>query len=253
MIASNSASDSAGRVPTITVLGAGIGGLATAVALRQKGLGDVTLFEQAEALEAVGAGISLWSNALTALEHLGLGDALGNVGWSSTTSSLRTASGRPLSRALSSGFTARLERSELLRTVLRADLQAALLERLRELSPDGSTVRLGHRCSHLQEDDRQVVLHFEDGSTHRTDLLIAADGVHSVVRRALHPNATRTYSGYTAWRGVVDVPASRSQPGEAWGRGQRFGQLPVSEDQIYWFATSNEPEGMTMASTSSRE
>ena len=115
---------------SIAVLGAGIGGLAASIALRQAGFRRIDLFEQAEALQPVGAGISLWANAIAALEHLGLGDALDGLGWAGTSSTLRTADGRPLSGTLSDRFTERLGRRELLRTVLRSDLQAALLARL---------------------------------------------------------------------------------------------------------------------------
>jgi 2-polyprenyl-6-methoxyphenol hydroxylase-like FAD-dependent oxidoreductase len=218
------------------LIGAGIGGLATAHALL--GLGhEVQVYEAAVELREIGAGVVLGANAMRALAALGLHDAVRPTGAVLTRVRLFSERGRVLNQADTRPFTEQLGYDNL--AVHRADLQRALLRAL----PPG-TVRLGHRLARFQQTSTQVTAHFENGAHATADALLAADGIRSPVRRQLLPASQPRYAGYTCWRAVVDVstlglPADGSS--ETWGRAGRFGLVPVAQGQLYWFACINSP------------
>lgn len=95
-----------------------------------------------------------------------------------------------------------------------------------------------------QKDHGQIAACFADGSAAQGDFLIGADGIHSVIRRLMFPQVRLRYSGYIAWRGVVDFAGSSApdRTSETWGRGARFGIVPIGQGRVYWFATANMPE-----------
>jgi 2-polyprenyl-6-methoxyphenol hydroxylase-like FAD-dependent oxidoreductase len=95
------------------------------------------------------------------------------------------------------------------------------------------------------EDGGQVTALFTDGSSAAADLLIGADGLHSAVRRQMHPRSRLRYAGYGMYTGVLDTPhaAGITHMQERWGRGRRFGRFPISAGQISWFVTANLKEG----------
>jgi len=86
-----------------------------------------------------------------------------------------------------------------------------------------------------------VVARTADGGEERGDLLVGADGLSSVLRRAIAEVPTR-YAGYTAWRGVCSVPVEPGRLTESWGVGERFGLVDIGRGRTYWFATKNAPE-----------
>lgn len=220
------------------VIGAGIGGLATAQAVLQQGH-TVQVYEAAPELREVGAGVVLGANAMRALSQLGLHDAIRPHGSPVTRLDLRDQSGRLLQSADTRIFTQKLGFENL--GIHRAALQSALLRSL----PSG-TVVLGKALERFEETSSGLEAHFADGSTAQADALLAADGLHSRVRRQLLPHTQPRYAGYTCWRAVVDaqplqLPAGESS--ETWGRaGRRFGYVPVGGGQVYWFACLNSPE-----------
>jgi len=123
----------------------------------------------------------------------------------------------------------------------RAALHGALLVGL-----DGVPVHFGARCVGLAQDAAGVRVQFADGRTARGAVLIGADGLHSAVRALLHGASPPRYAGYTAWRAIVPFDGARLRPGESWGRGARFGQVPLAGEQVYWFACQNAPAGGTV-------
>ncbi len=221
----------------VLIAGAGIGGLTLASALRHAGL-TATVFERADALRPVGAGITVQMNAAVALRRIGLCDAVAAAGATPTDSAILHSSGEPITRLP----VDRLQR-ELgapLVCIHRAKLQAILLERA---GPEH--VRLGRAVTAFQDSGQGVTVTLSDGSTATGDVLVGADGLRSAVRQGLLGNEPLRYSGYTSWRGVApEVPGFR--PGfvsETWGRGARFGVVPIGGGEVYWFATLNAPAG----------
>jgi salicylate hydroxylase len=156
-----------------TIIGGGIGGLTAALALRARGM-SVTVFEQADELREIGAGISLHANAALLLERFGLENAIAKIGSPIAGLLLRTSGGEPIdisARPTSPIKTYNVHRGEFLKLLANAQ-------------PDG-TLHLGHRLSKAVETNDRVQLTFANGATVEADLVIGADGIHSVLQREL--------------------------------------------------------------------
>lgn len=219
----------------VIVIGGGIGGLTAAIALQRRNI-EVEVFERSPELREVGAGISLWPNAMKALRKLGLGAALDPLSHANSESFLRTSTGAILSRTPAGAWEQRFGSGMVV--FHRADLLNALAQ---AVGP--SALHLNHACEGFNSDpDGGVTARFTNGSTVRGDALIGADGLHSAVRAALGHRTPPRYSGYTAWRGIPTFPHAKLMPGETWGSGKRFGIVPVQGGRVYWYATANVPE-----------
>ncbi|MBT5458114.1 MAG: hydroxylase [Rhodospirillaceae bacterium] len=186
----------------IIVTGAGIGGSVLALALEQADM-DFVVLEQAPELTEVGAGIQLSPNGVRILEWLGLGDELAGFGvepgghqlrdWKSGDIVLET----PLKSLVKTTFGSPYYHAH------RADLIDALARRV---NPD--RLRLNAKVVSVSQDSGKVTATLENGSSETGDVLIGADGIHSVIRnQVFNPEAPRP-SGYLAWRGMV--PAERA-------------------------------------------
>jgi 2-polyprenyl-6-methoxyphenol hydroxylase-like FAD-dependent oxidoreductase len=220
------------------IIGGGIGGLTTAIALRQVGVAAV-VYERAPKMEEVGAGLTLWPNAIAALGMLGLAEAVEAAGGPIVESQVRTSNGRELAAMPVGRLGEGLGTNSS--CIHRGDLQRVLLEAL-----DEGVVKLGFECTSLQQDEAGVTARFGNGEEARTDLLIGADGLHSAVRAQLLGHQKPRYAGYTAWRGITlyeDQALSGGISFVSWGRGREFGALSIGRGRVYWFGTANAPEG----------
>ena len=213
----------------ITIIGGGIAGLTTAIALKRIGR-SVTVFEAAPTIRPIGSGISLAPNALSAFGALGLSEALQERGHMLRTFHILDHRGRTLTRT-----SVPEEVGPGILCIHRADLHAFLMEQL-----EPGDVRLGRRTVDVHQDAHRVIVTFADGTQHRTPLLIAADGVRSVVRGRLIPGVSPRHAGYVAWRGEVEAPVGMAgTASETWGPKGRFGIVPLGRGRVYWFATTN--------------
>jgi 2-polyprenyl-6-methoxyphenol hydroxylase-like FAD-dependent oxidoreductase len=220
------------------IIGGGIGGLCAAIALRKKGIA-ATVFERVPELKEVGAGLSLWANAIKALDRIGMAEAVGAISIPQTIGGVRSIEGNLLSSALRGHAESRI--GETLVVVLhRAELLSALLQKAGE-----ENVITGAKCLGFEQDDQGVTAQFAGGQEVRGDLLLGADGINSIVRAQLFGKSAPRYSGYTGWRAVTefDHPILRQGAFESWGKGVRFGMIPLSRKRIYWFAAKNAPQG----------
>ncbi len=234
-------------VKRAAVIGGGIGGLCAAIGLRRLGV-DATVCERADRFERLGAGLTLWANAVRALRVLGVADDVLARGAVVRRSAIRTASGRDL--AVTDVAEHRQRYGEPTIALHRGDLQEALLAAL-----PADAVRLGMSCDGVVPEGDGVSVHFAGGAGERADMVVGADGIRSVVRPYVLPAVALRYAGYTAWRGVVASPdlVTAGLTSESWGRGSRFGIVPINSREIYWFATANTPAGGSQSPTERKE
>jgi 2-polyprenyl-6-methoxyphenol hydroxylase-like FAD-dependent oxidoreductase len=224
---------------TVLILGEGIGGLTSALALQRRGI-SVRMFERApEFREVIGSGLVLVGNAGRALAKLGLADALAGITNPLRTSALRTWRGDVLRELPVPELTRRIGVSAV--AVHRAELQALLAQAIAL-----GTLRAAAAGDWFGQDAAGVHLRLTTGEVIAGDLLVGADGLHSLVRAQFFGPAQSGYTGYTAWRGVVSIPVDSDKQYrtyETWGNGWRFGFVPLTRGRASWFATAHAPEG----------
>ncbi|PZD96561.1 FAD-binding protein [Paenibacillus sambharensis] len=215
---------------TILIIGGGIAGLCSAITLQQMGL-KVKLYEKNTGPAVSGAGIIIAPNALQALQPYRIADEIIRQGNPGDGFHLLSDRGRPISR-----LTVPSDYGSLY-SIHRKDLHRILLS---ALAP--GTLEWGKSCSRLEHKDNHVRVAFSDGSHAVADLVVAADGIHSKVRKQLFPKDTYRYAGYTCWRGVVPadvLPGLSNRFIETWGTKGRFGIVPLPNKQVYWYALIN--------------
>lgn len=223
---------------TVIIIGAGIGGLAAALALERAGV-DVEVHERAPELTEVGAGLALWPNGLRALDAIGLGAAVRALGGPDVCATMRAPDGRVLQRI--DTRTVRARHGDPMITVHRAELLHVLLEAFGR-----DRVWAGRELAGIEQTGDVVHAVFCDGTRVRGAGLIGADGVHSVVRTHLPGSPPARYRGDTSWRAVLaagEVPVPLDEAFETVGRGLRFGATPMSNGRVQWFAGAVRPEG----------
>jgi 2-polyprenyl-6-methoxyphenol hydroxylase-like FAD-dependent oxidoreductase len=215
----------------IAIIGGGIGGLTTALALRQVGF-EPDVFEQTPQLLDVGAAIAMWPNALRVLIKLGLGEkvlehagVIEQIQWQGHT-------GKTLNKT-------RLPANNVAAVALhRADLQTVLLDAL-----PGNSIHLDHDFIGHQHRGDAIRLSFTAQSPVDCDVLIGADGLHSQVREQILDSGAPVDRGYIVWRGIADDAPKEMETAaaiEIHGRGQRFGIGPVGNGRVGWWASAND-------------
>lgn len=223
------------------VIGAGIGGLCSALALRRFGI-EADVYEAVKAMKPVGAAISIWPNGVKCLNYLGMKSqikALGGAMHSMAYHHFR--GGQPLTAFSLDPLVQRT--GERPYPVARTDLQNLLLE-----TWGREKVAFGKRVARVEENENSVSAWFEDGSEAHGDLLIACDGTHSVVRKTVLGHAVeRRYAGYVNWNGLVELDESIA-PASQWttfvGEGKRVSLMPVAGNRFYFFFDVPLPPGL---------
>ena len=186
----------------IAVIGAGIGGLAAALALLRRGL-DVDVYEQAPKLGEVGAGIQISSNGSRVLYALGLAQAVDAIAVRPPRRQIRHWSTGETWDWLELGATTAKRYGTPHLMLHRADLHGVLADAVHRLKPDA--VHLGNRCVEIGQSKEQVEIAFADGARASAAYLIGADGIHSSVREHLFGPDKPQFTGVVAWRAVVPM------------------------------------------------
>ncbi|MFC3435363.1 FAD-dependent monooxygenase [Nocardia seriolae] len=217
-------------MPKAVRVGGGIGGLATAIAFALRGW-EIEVLERSTRIEEVGAGLSLWPNALRALAALGLGETVRGLAREEDSAGIRDSSGRWLSRTDTETIRVRYGSPVMMH---RADLLAILRAAIPE-----HAVHTGISVTEVQADG--TVVH--SAGTSAGDVVVGADGIRSGVRRAVCGVIEPRCSGYTAWRVVCTPTEPISDMGESWGSGERFGYSTLPDGRVYCFATADMAAG----------
>ena len=218
----------------IAIVGGGIGGLATALAMTQAGY-VVTVHERSKQLVDLGAGITLAPNATRVLYHLGLGPALEETSVTPPKTEYRHyRTGAVIMRMMTKDFRA-LYGAPYIR-LHRWDLQHAMITRLAEIAP--GALRLASQVDKLESRGDHVTLTFSDSHVETADVVVAADGIRSAIRETLFNPAPPEFTGFVAWRGLVDtadLPKHLHESAVAFGQGRHINRYLVRRGELLNF------------------
>jgi 2-polyprenyl-6-methoxyphenol hydroxylase-like FAD-dependent oxidoreductase len=220
-------------IETVNIIGAGIGGLTTALTLKQKGL-NVNIFEGSAEIKPVGAGIIIANNAMQVFQKLGIHQKIEQAGnkisyMKITDTQLNNISVIDLSE---------YERKYGVHNVAihRGELQKILATEL-----GYEKINFSKRLAKIEKSGL-FKLTFDDNSTIESRLVIGADGIKSVVRNQLFEQSTLRNASQLCWRGICETELSQkyhNELNEAWGKGKRFGFVKISDKKVYWYALTN--------------
>lgn len=194
-------------VRKIIIVGAGIGGLAAALALQRRGF-RVVVYERAQEIREIGAGLIITSNARRPLHNLGIDKALEAASSCAPVHHLCNYATGAIERAVQNEQILRQYGMATLQ-VHRADLHGLLMEAVRANDP--GCLRPGHEFLGLEQDEAGVSVKFANGASDSADVLIGADGNASAVRTLLFPGEATKFNGQVAFRALIPdelVPAS---------------------------------------------
>lgn len=222
------------------IIGAGIGGLTTAIALGQKGI-ETTVFEQAWEMNEVGAGIWVAPNGLKVFDKLGLANEIIKHGKMLDKITVADLKNKPISVIDGKKIEARHGFKTL--AIHRATLQKMLAKQLQN-----DQIVLNKRFKSYTQNDDKVLAEFEDGSKVEADFLIIADGIKSKGRLQINNTLGLRFSKQTCWRFVADfnLPADQDDDMfEIWGdkKGSRVGYSMINSGQVYVYITNCEKAG----------
>ncbi|WJY15796.1 FAD-dependent urate hydroxylase HpxO [Pectobacteriaceae bacterium CE90] len=223
------------------VIGAGIGGLCAAVALKKVGIA-CDVFEAVAEIKPVGAAISIWPNGVKCMNHLGMGDIMDRSGGPMHYIAYQDyQQARIMTRFSLKPLVNRV--GERPCPVARAELQGQMLDFWGRKS-----VQFGKRVNRIEENAGGVSAYFSDGSVAQGDFLIAADGTHSAIRPyVLGYTPERRYAGYVNWNGLVPIDETIA-PADQWttfvGEGKRVSLMPVADGRFYFFFDVPLPKGL---------
>ena len=183
----------------VTILGAGIGGLTAAIAMSQRGA-NVTIFDQTKRQSSIGAGIQVSPNGFGVMDTLGLAAQLLSKGnilkfinvqnyknplFSSRVDLMRVTHGNPNPHLV----------------IHRSDLIGLLIKKTEDL---GVKVHFNMKAESIDYDDKEIEISFNDGTVHKTLMLVGADGIHSIARKSIGYKAQPTFTGKVAWRAMIE-------------------------------------------------
>ena len=214
----------------IHIIGAGIGGLTTSLALQQNGI-KTTIYEQAKAIKSVGAGIILANNAMQVYQKLGLKKEIEKLGNPIHAFQIVDANLKTISAVDLTYFEQKNGVQNI--AIHRAKLQALLVDKV-----GLENIRLGKQLKTIDLNENPT-LTFDDSSTEKVSTVIGADGIHSNVRKNVFPTIKIRKARQICWRGLTDFELPKkyiSELTEAWGRGDRFGFVQIAPQKVYWYA-----------------
>ncbi|WP_283615196.1 FAD-dependent urate hydroxylase HpxO [Mycolicibacterium poriferae] len=221
------------------IIGAGMGGMSAAIALRQIGI-DTEVYERVTENKPVGAAISVWSNGVKCLNHLGLEEQTARLGGIvDTMSYLDAHTGETMCRFSMQPLIDEVGQRPY--PIARAELQAMLME-----AYGMDEINFGMKMVGVADGADEATATFADGTTVSADVIIGADGASSITREyVLGGPVTRRYAGYVNFNGLVETDEAIG-PATEWttyvGDGKRVSVMPVSDGRFYFFFDVVMPE-----------
>ncbi|MDW6001805.1 FAD-dependent urate hydroxylase HpxO [Vibrio mangrovi] len=223
------------------IIGAGIGGMSAAAALRKNGI-TCEIYEAVKDIKPVGAAISVWSNGVKCMNHLGMGSIMDELGGPMHYMSYQDGfSGATMTRFSLMPLVESV--GERPCPVSRADLQGKMLDWWGR-----EEIHFGKRVERVEQNGEEVIAWFTDGTVASADFMIAADGTHSVIRPlVLGHTVERRYAGYVNWNGLVEIDTSIA-PADQWttfvAEGKRVSVMPIAGNRFYFFFDVPLPKGL---------
>lgn len=215
---------------SISIIGAGIGGLTLGNILKQHNL-DFKIYESAPEIQPVGAGIMMAMNAMQVFDQLHLKEKIESAGNTIHGISITDASLRPISITNSSKYEKKFNVSNV--AIHRAELQKILAENV-----GFENIYLNHTLEKIEKKDHHT-LHFENGAAVESEIVFGADGIKSKIRNQIFKTGKIRNSGQKCWRGLVNYQLPEKYHHEAleiWGKAKRFGFVRISPTKVYWYA-----------------
>ncbi|QNL21260.1 FAD-dependent monooxygenase [Hyphobacterium sp. CCMP332] len=215
---------------TIDIIGAGIAGLTSAIALNQNGF-KVNVFEQADRIKPLGAGIILANNAMQVFDKLGLKNQIEQAGNVISFIKITDSQLKPISIVDLNHFEQKYKVKNI--AIHRGILQEILLNNI-----PVESLKTGYELIDVKQNDT-LKLRFNNKKEHNSELLLAADGINSIVRNQLFSENTIRWTNQICWRGIAEFNLSKkfkNELNEAWGKGDRIGFVQIQDNKVYWYA-----------------
>lgn len=197
----------------IDIIGAGIGGLTTALCLQQSGH-TPTIYESASEIKPVGAGIIMASNAMQIFEKIGVRKEIENVGYGVSSVHITDNELKIISETHLTGFEQKYNVRNI--AIHRADLQNILAKKV-----GFENIELSKHLLRIEKNNKEILLHFIDKDTKCSNVLLAVDGIHSVVRKQLFDETIIRNTQQKCWRGICEFnlpPKYKYKAFELWGK-----------------------------------
>lgn len=215
------------------IIGAGIGGLTTALALKQNGQ-QAIIYEGVPEIKPVGAGIILANNAMQVFKKLGLQEKIEKAGNKISCMKITDPQLNNISVVDLSAYEKKYSVQNV--AIHRGELQKILANEV-----GYNNINLSKRLLKIEKSEL-FKLTFEDNSTTESNIVIGADGIKSVVRNQLFEENKLRNANQKCWRGIceMDLPQKYDQElNEAWGKGKRFGFVKIGKQKLYWYALAD--------------
>ena len=214
------------------IIGAGMGGMSAAMALKEQGI-ECEVFEAVKGMKPVGAAMSVWTNGVKCMNHLGMGSIMDDLGGPMHRMAyLDGESAAPMTRFSLQPLTDAV--GERPCPVSRADLQSRMIDMWGQ-----DAVAFNKRMVRVTQDEQGVTAFFADNTTAHGDFMVAADGAHSVARASvLGRQVERRFAGYVNWNGLINVDETIA-PADQWtmfvAQGKRVSLMPIAQGRFYFF------------------
>ncbi|WP_027420565.1 FAD-dependent monooxygenase [Crocinitomix catalasitica] len=236
----------------IAILGAGIGGLTTAIALHQKGFKNISIYERRDTASALGAGVVLWANASKILDRINLLSAIEKCGGKIKEMQRWTEKGAFLGAIDVKNINADIGSTSY--AISRVDLQNILTTKVEELQ---LLIHYNHHVLQLIDHGKEIGISFQNQDEIHAEIVIGADGrMNSIARKYVNEINTPVYQNFVNWIGIIesDQPLfSANNVMDFWGCGERFGIVPINKYKGYWAGGKSLPLNAALKEEDNKE